>query len=75
MRIEDAEPDMRVVWAYEPRGGYGYVTYVWATVKRVGPKRVTIEAPLATGGTKLVQVSPARLSSAQASQPPGGGPC
>ena len=65
MELADIQPEMQVVWAYEHRGGYGYTTYVWATVKKVGPKRVTIEAPLTAGGTKLVRVSPSRLSSAR----------
>lgn len=70
MEITDIQPEMTVVWAHEQRGGYGHVTYVWATVKRVGTTRVTIEAPLKRGGTKLVQVSPARLSSATARRAP-----
>ncbi len=56
------EPGQHVTWAYEKRRGYGCVEYVLATVRKVSPKRVQIEAPLRAGGTKLVWVSPRRLS-------------
>jgi hypothetical protein len=42
---------------HESRGGYGYLTPVPATVVRVGPKRITIDAQLARGGTKRITVS------------------
>lgn len=51
----------RVVWRNIPRGGYGYVCRVPATVVAVGRARVTIEAALERGGVKRVCVRPESL--------------
>lgn len=54
----------RVTWMHEPRGGYGYQIPVDATVVRVGPRRVLIEAVTAAGVAKQVWVAPERLRAA-----------
>ncbi len=48
-------------WIHVPRGGYGYAWSVSVVVRKVGPKRVRVEAPLRSGGTRLVWVSPSNL--------------
>lgn len=55
------EPGQRVVWRHQPRGGYGYVIRVPATVVRRTAKRVLIAAQLKTGATKNVWTQPAAL--------------
>lgn len=55
------EPGQHVTWTYQKPGDRS-VEYVFATVRRVGPKRIQITAPLRAGGTKLVWVSPRRLA-------------
>lgn len=54
-------PGQRVTWRHWPRGGWGYLERIPATVVRIGPKRVTIEVPLKAGGTKRVSVQPENL--------------
>lgn len=54
-------PGQKVSWLHETRGGYGYRWWVPATVVKVGPKRVTIDAELEKGGTKRVFVKPELL--------------
>lgn len=51
----------QVIWRHIPRGGYGFVCPVPATVVRVCRTRVTIDAALARGGVKRVAVRPASL--------------
>lgn len=62
-------PGQLVDWLYEPRGGYGYRWWVPATVVRVGPKMIVIEANLSSGGTKRVRVTPDRLRSRKPPSP------
>jgi hypothetical protein len=50
-----------VIWSHVPRGGYGYVWSVPATVVRVGRVRVTIDAALDGGGTKRIVVAASSL--------------
>jgi hypothetical protein len=57
-------PGSRVTWLHQPRGGYGYVIPVPATVKRLTARRVLIAADLASGGTKDVWVTPAAIAAA-----------
>jgi hypothetical protein len=57
-------PGDRVLWTRTPRGGYGYIETVPATVVRATEKRVLIEAALLGGGTKRVAVTPERLRAA-----------
>jgi hypothetical protein len=54
-------PGQSVQWLFEPRRGYGFSYWVPATVIKVGPKRVTIEAALDGGGVKRIAVKPERL--------------
>jgi len=49
-------PGQAVTWLYVPRGGYGFVCPVPATVVSVSAKRVTIDAALRRGGTKRISV-------------------
>jgi hypothetical protein len=58
---DDFKPGDRVTWLQQFSGGYGYMQPVDATVVRVGPKRVLIDAPLKSGGTKQVWVKPESL--------------
>jgi len=52
-----------VTWHYTPRGGYGYTVPVDATVTKIGPRRVQIEALSQwTRAMKRVWVDPANLS-------------
>ncbi len=60
------QPGEDVVWHHVPRGGYGYTIPVNVTVRKVGAKRVQVEAPLKSGATKLVWVKPESLR-----RPPG----
>ena len=39
---------------------YGHVSIIPVTVRKIG-KRITVEAPLKGGGTRLVAVTPQRL--------------
>jgi hypothetical protein len=39
---------------------YGHVSVIPVTVRKIG-KRITVEAPLKGGGTRLVAVTPQRL--------------
>lgn len=67
MNIQDIQPGMRVTWVHTPKSGVPDVLYVLGCkVHRVWAKRVTIEAPLAAGGTRRVTVSPTRLNSSAA---------
>jgi hypothetical protein len=60
MNIKDAYVGQSVTWAHaEPDGS---ILYVFAKVIRIGSKKITIAAPLASGGAKNVPVSPKRLS-------------
>lgn len=54
-------PGQSVQWLYEPRGGYGYRYWVDAVVVKVTEKRITLEAKLASGGTKQVSVKPEKV--------------
>jgi hypothetical protein len=51
----------RWTWKQEPRGGYGYVIPVPVVITRIGSKRVQVEAPLKTGGSRLVWVDSGSL--------------
>ena len=51
----------RVYWVHRPRGGYGYVVRIPATVAIPGRKRTTIDAELASGKTCRVSVSTVSL--------------
>jgi hypothetical protein len=60
-------PGNRVNWRYEARGGYGYSQRVAAIVRKVGPKRITIEVAerdIVSGEwvRKLTSVKPENLS-------------
>lgn len=48
-------------WWSRVCSNYGHVTYIPVTVRKIG-KRVTVEAPLKDGGTKLVAVTEGRLN-------------
>ena len=50
-----------VTWLYEPRGGYGYVILVPATVVKKGGTRVQIEAVDREGRAVRRWVKPERL--------------
>ena len=52
----------RVIWHYEPRGGYGYIIRVPAIVVSVSLKRIVIAAATKNGETKRVFVKPEKLS-------------
>jgi hypothetical protein len=54
----------RAWWTRVCGGNFGQAEYIPVTVQRIG-KRVTVEARLRRGGTKLVAVSRERLSAAQ----------
>lgn len=58
-------PGDAVLWNHVPRGGYSWVCPVKATVVKVGPKRVTIDAHLADGGTRRRVVKAGSLVKAQ----------
>lgn len=49
-------PGDKVTWRHVPRGGYGYIFYVPATVVNATARRVIIDAQLKRGGTKRVSV-------------------
>jgi hypothetical protein len=51
----------RVIWRHVPRGGYGFVLRIPATVVKVTQKRVTIKVESETQ-PKTVSVDPASLS-------------
>jgi hypothetical protein len=51
----------RVTWLHEPKGGYGYTIPVDGVVRKIGPKRIQIEAKLKSGDTKLTWVNPSKL--------------
>ncbi len=55
------KPGDRMTWVHIPRGGYGYEFQVPCVIVRVGPKRATVDAQLARGGTKRVVVLLERL--------------
>lgn len=55
------EPGQQVTWRNVPRGGYAYVMAVKATVVKVGPKRVTIDAHLQSGRKVRKVVRPENL--------------
>jgi hypothetical protein len=55
------EAGQAVTWRHVPRGGYGYVMRVPATVVKQTPKRVQILAELKVGGYKLISVKPHSL--------------
>lgn len=61
MSAGDLWPGMLVEWLHVPRGGYGYTIAVPAKVVMATRSRVTIDARLATGGTKRVHVMPESL--------------
>jgi hypothetical protein len=46
----------RVIWNFRPRGGYGYVIPVPATVVFHGAEDVVLDADLKGGGTKRITV-------------------
>ena len=50
-----------VIWMHKPRGGYGYMIPVPATVVRIYRVNVLIEAKLKDGGTKIVTVKRASI--------------
>lgn len=57
-------PDFQIgqaAWWSRICSNYGHVEYICVTVRKLG-KRVTVEAPLRKGGTKLVAVTRERLS-------------
>jgi hypothetical protein len=57
----DYRPGELATWLHVPRGGYGYAYPVDVVVRKVGTKRVRVEAPLKGGGTRLVWVKPESL--------------
>jgi hypothetical protein len=54
-----------VTWLHQPRGGYGYVIPVNATVTRIGERQIQIRAERKDGGTKLTYVLPLNLRKRQ----------
>lgn len=50
-----------VEWLHVMRGGYGYTERITCVVTKIGPKRVQVEAPLKSGGNKLIWVDPTNL--------------
>lgn len=66
---ERFKPGDRAIWNHVPRGGYGYIEPIPVVVVRVTAKRVTIEVPLARGGTKRVSVHPMSLGAAPSPSP------
>ena len=56
MKRSDLYQGLCVMWMHVPRGGWGYVLRVPATVVRLTPTRVVIDAELARGGTKRILV-------------------
>jgi hypothetical protein len=55
------QPDDRVIWLHQLRGGYSYTELIPITVVKLSAKRVQVEAPLKNSGTKRVSVNPANL--------------
>jgi len=51
----------KVLWLYTQPAGWNLSWWVPATVVKVTPKRITIDAALAKGGTKRVSVKPEKL--------------
>lgn len=41
--MSDFSPGDRVNWSFSTRGGYGYTQIAAGIVRKVGPKRITIE--------------------------------
>lgn len=60
-RVQDVRPGDDVVWMYEHRGGYGYVTPVPAVLVKMHKVKAVIDAQLKDGGTKRVTVRIASL--------------
>jgi len=54
-------PGTKVLWWMESRRGYCPSWWVPATVVKVGPKKITIDAELTKGGTKRIAVTRERL--------------
>jgi hypothetical protein len=54
------EVGQRVVW-HKVVSAYGHVDVIPVTVRKIGALRVTVEAPLKDGGTRLVAVKPENL--------------
>lgn len=52
------KPGDSVLWLHEPRGGYSLPYRVPATVVKVNPKSVTIDAKKPDGGVKRIRVNP-----------------
>ena len=60
--LREWKPGDLARWRHVQRGGYGLIGFVNVVVHKVGKSRVQIEAPLRTGGTRLVWVAPINLS-------------
>lgn len=54
-------PGMRLLWLYEPRGGYGACIRVPVTVRRATARRALVSAALRNGETKDVWVTRGHL--------------
>lgn len=59
--LQDFQIGEAVTWLHQPKGGYGYVIPVNATVVKVGKCQVQIDAELKDGGTKRTFVLPLNL--------------
>lgn len=55
------KPGQKVTWMHDVKGGYGYLLAIPATVIRVTPLRVVIEALKKDGSTALVAVKAEHL--------------
>lgn len=55
------EVGQKVTWLYDIPRGWNWTVKIPVTIKKIGPKRVQVEAPLQKGGTKLVWVTPEKL--------------
>lgn len=51
----------KVQWKFESKQGYGYTWWVPATIVKVGPKRIVIDAELSSGGVKRIFVKSEKL--------------
>src|SRR5262249_7563605 len=60
MTASDLQIGQRAWWTRDC-SNYGHVEHIPVTIRRIG-KRITVEAPLRHGGTKMVAVTRGRLS-------------
>ncbi len=55
-QVNGLQEGQQITWRYERNGGYGRVIFVKAKVIKLNPKKCRIEAQLAKGGVKNVNV-------------------